>query len=77
MASESCPLVKWSTSTNVQQLPLAVSGIGSTKSTATFCYRRPTYSLCFPCAALAMLCLAVWQTSQLLIILLIIDVILD
>ena len=48
MAKESCHLVKWSTSTSIQLLPLAVSGIRPTKSTATFCQGRPAYNLCFP-----------------------------
>ena len=67
--------MKWSTNTSIQRLPLAVSGIGPTKSIATFCQGRPACSLCFPCAPLVPPCLAAWQISQLLTILLTIAVI--
>ena len=64
MAKASFHRVKWSTRTHIHLFLLVVSGIGSTKSTATFCQGRHACSLCFSWGPFVPPCFAAWQILQ-------------
>ena len=64
MGMASCHHEKWSITTKINLFPARVSGMGPTRSTATFCQDRPAYIRSRPPTARSPPDLAFWQISH-------------